>query len=784
MSSGVDGLNYSRDNWRVGVAGSAWVDDLLFARDAWFHRSGFKELHAGFSSYAAYSSMPQKGWLNVYEDKVVIRDPAKVSANKDWDPKDTMFYADSAGVHLYDKMGGGAVFTEGVAKIGYTPDDGSTFTNLFVADSGSANVIGSSLVNIYTDDNALSSKVNIQDNAMLFSGHGGDLSSNATRLNTIEARAGQFAIQTANKGQDIENDMQFYIDKDEARVKYVNLGVYDDNSAAVFQVMPNEDFASDSSSANVQVRGSFHVTGNEVFHVASNADNRAGKDAAVGRDKDAHAMLEVDPEYVQIWAKDGENYAKGGDYFAMVKVNPQDIGGGSASVGELNSSSVYIRRGAIELEQSSGSSYAADAGYGYIRANRFVSNADVGSMPARLTKSTASGNEYDQFMVNPAYTSVMHDIKLTTRGGARLSDILPDYVLKGVYNLANNRSETSPNTEETDMTHWAHPYIGLMPYAVCPPGYRNLATIVPISFRMGEAGDIMLAKDKFDTGLSNKDRRYIVNPSPRHAKNLAYAVQNTGGRILNDLTLQQVSSLVYNEVYKSASSFTDFQNMMQLKTEGWFWGLEAVHEGSSWSDADLVSVLDSDTSQGVQFWIYEKDKKNNGATKVTIPTPIYFQQNTWLKTSLVPERDDKTSRGWKAYMGFLYDTRYWSDQLGGIEAKGTVRSNYNAGGGNESDVDTIPEGDDHLVWNLFPVPTYSLEGHGTVYCYFDRKEFYTKDGNWKNYIDNIDQLGALRKDEGKGSSETGAEFRGLEAGKDSSYVKRLNDPSLKYDDPW
>lgn len=46
-------------------------------------------------------------------------------------------------------------------------------------------------------------------------------------------------------------------------------------------------------------------------------------------------------------------------------------------------------------------------------------------------------NVYNKFRLDPAYVSVMNDIKLTSRGGANLSDILPNYVLKSIYTLTN-----------------------------------------------------------------------------------------------------------------------------------------------------------------------------------------------------------------------------------------------------------------------------------------------------------------------------------------------------------
>ena len=45
---------------------------------------------------------------------------------------------------------------------------------------------------------------------------------------------------------------------------------------------------------------------------------------------------------------------------------------------------------------------------------------------------------YAHYRVDPAFISVMNDIKLTSRGGARLSEALPNYILKGIYELSNS----------------------------------------------------------------------------------------------------------------------------------------------------------------------------------------------------------------------------------------------------------------------------------------------------------------------------------------------------------
>lgn len=54
----------------------------------------------------------------------------------------------------------------------------------------------------------------------------------------------------------------------------------------------------------------------------------------------------------------------------------------------------------------------------------------------------------------------------------------------------------------------------------------------------------------------------------------------------------------------------------------------------------------------------------DGTDQYAVAQPLYFQQNTWLKTALEP-----FDEGWHARMGFIYDTDYYK--------------NLGSGGGNE-----------------------------------------------------------------------------------------------------
>lgn len=58
-------------------------------------------------------------------------------------------------------------------------------------------------------------------------------------------------------------------------------------------------------------------------------------------------------------------------------------------------------------------------------------------IPTRGYQDHTNEASYNRFRVDPAFVSVMNDIKLTSRGGARLSDALPNYILKGIYLMSN-----------------------------------------------------------------------------------------------------------------------------------------------------------------------------------------------------------------------------------------------------------------------------------------------------------------------------------------------------------
>ena len=578
----------------------------------------------------------------------------------------------------------------------------------------------------------------------------------------------KFALRTSSSLTNSDEDnVQFLVNGNIARTRDLNFAVQRADSTDVFAVNIDSTYATaDSGSANVEMNGSLHVTGNEVIHIASNSSNTAEHDGQ-------RAMFEIDPDYIRVWAKDDNNAYAGSsatDYYAMLKINPHDVSGNSSLVEDVYDTSIYIRKGAIELMGSDSSNVtAADAGFGYILANRLVSNA--GQIPTSYQNNATEGT-YDQYMVNPAYTSVMHDIKLTTRGGARLSDILPDFVLKGVYNVSNDFVEAgSVNTLPTqriqwsagdacgknsiscvsDNVAWADPYMGHIPFAMCPPGYANMATIVPISFQIGRAGNVVKASPY--NGHPTKAKWQIVQ-KPQQADILEAAISADG---IHYPKFEEIKTFVYNDIINdsSLSSFDGFLGTMSTVTEGWFYGLPG--DKNAISSATSVKIVGSSATQ---YWEYTDASSDTHP----VASPLYFQEGTFLKTSVLP---NASAKGWEARMGFIYDTDVWSGLGAGAGNVGIISNNTIDGSNSDGGTDI---GGGNYVWNLFPVPTNTLEGHATVYCYFDRTKF----GNHEQ-VQQLDMLNSAYDYSSK--ADTGA-------GSAEAYMKRLHDPSLKYSDPW
>ena len=519
----------------------------------------------------------------------------------------------------------------------------------------------------------------------------------------------------------------------------------DDRNVA-FEIIPGEGSDPRSVSSAVADVDQFVVQkgGNKLLNIVSGENNTELR---------GDSVAEIDPERFRIWSKTPEGDDVNNRVFEVNAVTGEMNKNGAIS----SPASVYIRRGAIELEGSpnSGATYKADEGVGYIEASRFVANnlqSDGHSVIEPRYANTSgydTGVQHDRYMVNPAYTSVMHDIKLTTRGGARLSDILPDFINKGIY-IVNNTYKDGINfndltitndggvikaTEATEIAttftgenQWASPFMGMVPAPQCPPGHARVITITPASFQMAQTGDMVL----------NSDGRYYVQENAK----------------ANDLT--DVTGVHSNGEVTGAI-------------------LQPAHE--------IVKGVNPDGTPQIDYIYYlglgnEPSITKNG--QPYSPKPLYFQQSTWLKRKVIAygNKNCKTSvaenggcanfMGWATVMGFIYPYELYGPIINSLQGKPAVSKTEDA------------LANQKVYWNVFPVRTGSMEAYATVYCYFDRTNIFGS-GNDSSYVDQYDQLHNFRDVYKKTNAGT---RNGSQPGTNENYLKRLNDPHLKYNDPW
>lgn len=458
--------------------------------------------------------------------------------------------------------------------------------------------------------------------------------------------------------------------------------------------------------------------------------------------------------------------------------NNRDHGSAASNTDyRVDPGTVYIRKGYVEVHgekdipsATNPSTKNAYEGNGVIVASRLVANnptsgAHGATVPQLVTTTElqdyenkgSAVNRYDTYMVNPAYTSVMHDIKLTTRGGARLSDILPDFINKGIYvvnntflevendNLDYKKWPTTYNKDKIEIDNktytalgksidfgktWASPFMGVVPAPQCPPGYGRVITLTPASFETGISGSLQ---------TDDKGQYYVL---PERVQDEQYALTVRGQRPQYEpVAIESTSGSMNISINNSALNLSNAQ--------------ANVSELSGISTAKYVLATN-------------ELKKSDGKTLVDPITPLTVQQSTWLKSGVQKLTSDGSDtgyvQGWATTMGFLYKNALYMPLLdSGADSK-------------------------KFSWNIFPVMPYTLEGYATVYCYFDRTNLYggrgsTKynagggnvDSNYESYIDKLNYM----------SNPSGSTMpNSANKAADEKYRNRLNDPNLKYDEVW
>ena len=685
VGTGKDGDRIVVTDPQLAVKGSVYVRNNLEVGDTLYtNKFNTLELHAGGADFKDKNNR----WLHATAGGVSVTNP-----NPDLGVGDPILKIDSTTTYLTgpDGYDGGA---SPAVELGST----------------TAQVRGETSAEIYTTDTT--GVVNIQDGALKLN-QTAKAESNTVDIDATvtTVKSDEFKVAGESSDADVGLRNTLYVDtrgSGEATIQAGLIQVYDESGTKnVLRIQPEGLTGDVAATAQLDTQTFL------LSDISSSPDPDTGL---------AHGILEVNLDY---------------------SVNP-------ITDSNNDDNSIYIRRGAVTLNDFSDPSgkYAANQGYGYVEASRFVSNARLSDASSTIANPEigAAGDytntnyyngprvAYDKYMVNPAYTSVMHDIKLTTRGGARLSDILPDFINKGIYVVNNTykddggvdlnnidvgisgnqitvsgASEVSGTLSGANM--WASPFLGVVPAPQCPPGHARVITITPAGFLMAQAGQITRTAHH----VSNKDgsERFVVDE------------YNQANR-LGDVNVAE-NATVTGAQYREDSFYDAGGNQQTIYYLGYGAEPNMTYGGSTYA-----------------------------------PQPLYFQQSTWLKSAVQAVQTSSPHNcngvgqpacsdnfvGWAAIMGFAYPGSLYGDIIRKVTGENADSSS--------------------IYWNVFPVRAQTLEAYATVYCYFDRMNLYGS-GNNPDYTDQYDQLNNFRQGYKK---PTGG------------YLDRLEDPALKYNDPW
>lgn len=736
-------------------------------------------------------------WMTVDADGVLIANPENREAV--YDNTSGKLTSDKSGTRVNISKDQIALSVDSTAKSITNPREQEESEHLgkIVLNTGDDNT-ASALIQAPTVDVVGTEKTTISGKGTLIQAHtadeneaflDNDLDDNSLVLRNSEAQmrlaekeiriGGRTSTLNDNDFEgDNPNEIRTIFDNGTVDMANANLNVYTDdntNKKQVFSVRtnnaPNSDSPANTYADNydITMHGKVLITneaGGKVAAGATDADttNKAHKLISIGGD-----TIQTDAGINIIQRSDDAQISNAYKNILIIEqgatdeVNKNSNNNNSNNNGiNTDNGTIYIRKGFVEIHgereesvSSGNTDKSADQGLGVIKASRFVANnPDIteasmtgqphssGKYGARVPmilqtissnnewekyNNTSTANRYDTYMVNPAYTSVMHDIKLTTRGGARLSDVLPDFINKGIYVVNNTVKESSINSldfssstydtlkvtkdaftkdQKLDLAKeeaWASPFLGVVPAPQCPPGYGRVITLTPATFQVGQAGKLMKRKD---TGAPANS--YYVVPNDASSDQIAASV--------ND-------SQVAYELVGVTGKATDKNNQ------------EVTIDPNKVTTAKYVLTTFSDTS-----------------TKQPV-VPLTFQQSTWLKSMVTELKNGEYTQGWATIMGFLYPTSLYNGFTHQDKLKAT----------------------DEAYWNIFPVLRGSLEGYATVYCYFDRTNMFKGyNYDYDNFVDNYDYLQTMDNVPTSFKKKSG----------NSNYQKRLNDPSLKYDEVW
>ncbi len=544
----------------------------------------------------------------------------------------------------------------------------------------------------------------------------GNVSINSDAGKTIKMNTDDFVVTNTTDGGTITSDVNSFKVRPTNttgtstngyfEIKHNGTADGNYNEHMVVDKMDTYFTGTNAAKSNVYLRDS-------VFKLQNSDNNDVVR---IGQTADSNAQIDISGEGVTM--ADAPNGNK------VLRVNLS-----SSLAAHDTSYPIYIRKGAIEMTAGENEPRP------YIQTEKLISTKTV---PDLLDDNGGHSGAGIHYAVDPAYTSIMHDIKLTTRGGARLSDILPDFINKGIYVVDNTAPALGVDCSidgETSHGRW------LDNKSDSNPGYFNMSVadklaVIPC-----------VAADKKVSPWAG----YVPIPTCPHG----YSAVITVG--LANAAMAQGGHLAPKT--KWGGSGNTLEDLKEAPDSN-----SGAYSGSTTSPEDIAPG-------------------NPGA-----PYALYNQKNTWLKSSIHLYPTAAEPQGWDVLLGFVYPYEWYKSF---IPQAGRNLDYFDYQGEDDVSIGSETGFNDQLIWNMFPVYTKTIESYATVYCYFNRNgspcNSWDKDGNCTGYDTGhpyfnsslVDKYYNQLKNFRERHSKTGGANDG-----DNPYTGRLNNDDADFKGYW
>lgn len=228
----------------------------------------------------------------------------------------------------------------------------------------------------------------------------------------------------------------------------------------------------------------------------------------------------------------------------------------------------------IEVYDNTGKERVIINGKGEIIAKGSDSADETLTMTGKGIKSSETvqipGVGSENYKIDPSNMSIMNDIRLSSRGGAKLSDILPNYISRAVLPITENGSAVIPVPGCPN---------GYAPAVIVTPTAWNTSKIVPsdiadklktqnftvpagggtyaLDIEVSDSSDITVKNGGFKIKIEGAETNYTVNePGGANQKWTVQFVDSNTGELRTDVKGLAQTYCVYDKDYTNSWTVT------------------------------------------------------------------------------------------------------------------------------------------------------------------------------------------------------------------------------------